>query len=77
MNIPKIDARLARDQLDLKSQDLMRGILTSTEGDLGEAVRRLAAALAWLTSPKKEHRDQAKSRVREWVKVGSVSQAKR
>lgn len=71
-------ARLARDQLDLKGQTVMRGVLEACEGDIHEALRRLAVAIAWLTSPRADARAKAKARVREWLKAGdAISQEKR
>ena len=62
--------------LEQKGEALMQGLLLDCGGDIMAAIKRLSLAMAWLTSPSKAHRDIAKQRVREWVKAGSVSQAK-
>jgi hypothetical protein len=65
-----------KDMLEQKGEALMRGLLQDCGGDVMDAIKRLALAMAWLTSTHAKHREIAKSRVRDWVKAGSVSQAK-
>lgn len=59
-----------RFDLEDKGAAVGRGVLEATNGDMGEAIRRLAAALAYLTSPSKECREMAKRRVKQWAEDG-------
>ena len=65
-----------RQALDAKAKALNHGLLSECEGDISEALRRLSLACAWLTCTGQVERNKAKDRIREWVKAGSVSQAK-
>lgn len=62
--------------LERKGEALMAGLLLDCAGDIMTALKRLALAVAWLTSTHRDHREKAKGRVRDWVKAGNVSPAK-
>lgn len=54
--------------LERKAVNIKRGALAQSEGDLNEAVNRLAMIAAMLTDPSKPLRDHAKERLRELQK---------
>lgn len=64
-------------QLTAKGDTLRRGVLSTVDGDINEALRRMSNALAFLTCPSADYRNLAKRRVKQWQKAGEgISPAK-